>query len=217
MFSLLVWLAACSGSKDDSSGSGSGDDTAASDDSATGDDSGTSKNDDSGTDDSGTDDSGTDDSGTDDSGTDDSGCEKVAWYLDADRDGYGSGKATKSCEPPGTNWVGFAWDCNDGNAAANPGEAEICDGVDNDCDTLVDDDDKSVSDPITAYLDLDGDGFAGTPFTACVVKGGSPKRSDCDDGNAKVNPTAVEMCNGYDDDCDKLYDDDDPDLAVPCK
>jgi MYXO-CTERM domain-containing protein len=35
---------------------------------------------------------------------------------------------------------------------------------------------------------------------------------DCDDGNPNVNPDAVEVCNGRDDDCDGLTDDADPGL-----
>src|SRR5262249_5623766 len=31
-----------------------------------------------------------------------------------------------------------AGDCNDANAAIHPGAAEVCDGVDNDCDGIVD-------------------------------------------------------------------------------
>ena len=30
--------------------------------------------------------------------------------------------------------------------------------------------------------------------------------TDCDDGDADINPSASEVCNGYDDDCDELID-----------
>ena len=46
--------------------------------------------------------------------------------VDNDGDGYGTGEG---CLGP---------DCDDSNADINPGETEICDGLDNDCDSLVD-------------------------------------------------------------------------------
>ncbi len=78
-------------------------------------------------------------------------------------------------------------DCNDYNANVNPGQVEICsDGIDNNCDTLIDD--ATCSCP-----DGDGDGFT---LELC---GGT----DCDDNDANVNPVAVEIpFNGIDDDCD---------------
>ena len=36
----------------------------------------------------------------------------------------------------------FFGDCDDENEVVNPGEAEVCDGIDNDCDLLVDDQDS---------------------------------------------------------------------------
>jgi Putative metal-binding motif len=47
--------------------------------------------------------------------------------------------------------------------------------------------------------DLDGDGFA--PKGVCV--GGT----DCDDTNFAINPSAAEICNEVDDDCDGTIDD----------
>ncbi|HAD12429.1 MAG TPA: hypothetical protein DCF33_08315, partial [Saprospirales bacterium] len=44
-------------------------------------------------------------------------------------------------------------DCDDNNAAINPGAQEVCDGVDNDCDGQVDEGVKT-----TYYADADGDG-----------------------------------------------------------
>ncbi len=45
-------------------------------------------------------------------------------------------------------------DCDDADPAINPGETEICDGVDNDCDGIVDEDVTS-----TFYNDADGDTY----------------------------------------------------------
>ncbi|MCY1031921.1 MopE-related protein [Corallococcus sp. BB11-1] len=55
------------------------------------------------------------------------------WYRDADNDGYGNGGVVGyGCVQPG-GYVANASDCNDSNASMNPGHAEICDGVDNNC------------------------------------------------------------------------------------
>jgi hypothetical protein len=59
--------------------------------------------------------------------------------------------------------------------------------------------------PQTWYFDGDRDGF-GTParsVSACLRPIGFVGRAgDCNDTNASVNPSAQEVCNGLDDDCD---------------
>ncbi|HND30274.1 MAG TPA: putative metal-binding motif-containing protein, partial [Myxococcota bacterium] len=83
-------------------------------------------------------------------------------------------------------------DCDDGDSAVFPGAEERCDGLDNDCSGVVDD---NVVDGITLYTDADGDGFgddslAGTGCTAGT--GESTEGGDCDDGNAAIHPGAAE-------------------------
>ena len=89
---------------------------------------------------------------------------------------------------------------------------EVCDGVDNDCDGLVDDADE-VEGQGTWYVDDDEDGFGdsvGESVLACEAPSGSvDDASDCDDGDAEVNPAAAELCDGVDNDCDGLTDDED--------
>ncbi len=111
-----------------------------------------------------------------------------------------------------------ASDCTDVEAASNPGELEICDGLDNDCDGLTDGQDDSLIDGFTFYADADGDGFgdAASPEIACNRPVGYVVSSaDCDDGNAALSPDADETCDSLDDDCDGLVDDDDPDAELP--
>ncbi|MBP6574412.1 MAG: hypothetical protein KA230_08175, partial [Flavobacteriales bacterium] len=63
---------------------------------------------------------------------------RTTYYPDADSDGYGAtaGAITACTQPPNTVLVGG--DCADDNAAVNPSAAEICDGLDNDCDGTID-------------------------------------------------------------------------------
>ncbi|MFN8699916.1 MAG: MopE-related protein [Flavobacteriales bacterium] len=70
-----------------------------------------------------------------------SGCDytPVNWYLDTDGDGYGDNATLVSaCANPG-GYILIGNDCNDSNAAINPGASEsICDGVDNNCNAQID-------------------------------------------------------------------------------
>ncbi len=59
------------------------------------------------------------------------------YYLDADSDGYGAGAPTTVCSPP-VGYVLLSGDCDDTDPAINPAATEICDGVDNNCDGIID-------------------------------------------------------------------------------
>ncbi|MEK7253510.1 MAG: S8 family serine peptidase, partial [Bacteroidota bacterium] len=59
------------------------------------------------------------------------------YYLDGDGDGYGTGAQLMACPLP-ANAVLLNGDCNDANPNVNPGETEVCNGVDDDCNSVVD-------------------------------------------------------------------------------
>ncbi|MEL6342345.1 MAG: putative metal-binding motif-containing protein, partial [Myxococcota bacterium] len=101
-------------------------------------------------------------------------------------------------------------DCDDDNASVSPNADERCDGVDNDCDGSVDEDD--AVDASDWYADTDRDGF-GDPAasqTACEAPTGTVEnREDCDDTNKDTFPGADEFCDLIDNDCDGTSDEDD--------
>lgn len=81
-------------------------------------------------------------------------------------------------------------DCDDDNPNIHPGLIDMCDNVDNDCESLTDDQlcegQRSTDD--------DGDGM-------------SEDEGDCDDGERIIHSNANEVCgDSIDNDCDGLYD-----------
>ena len=134
------------------------------------------------------------------------------WYTDGDGDGYGdSGSSTTACDQPSGS-VSDSTDCDDTQSSVNPGETEICNEIDDDCDGDIDDDDSSVdlSTGDTFYLDSDGDGYgdSGSGAQACDAPSGySDLDTDCDDSDSAVSPAGTESCNAVDDDCDGDVDD----------
>ena len=121
------------------------------------------------------------------------------YFPDCDGDGYGAlGAAPRNgcmpLVPPDTcggvgtaAWSMQATDCDDSRASVSPGAAEVCDGLDNDCDATT----------FAFGEDDDGDGYAD------VVCGGD----DCDDECATCHPEmAAELCDGLDNDCDEVID-----------
>ncbi len=116
-----------------------------------------------------------------------------ATAIDADGDGYTSDE-----------------DCNEQDPEIHPGATEICDQVDNNCNSQTDEGFPTE----TYYPDQDGDTFGDSDgeVSACSAPDGYVTRGDdCDDTNADVNPTAVEVaCNGVDENCSGM-DDDHPD------
>ncbi|MCB9692014.1 MAG: putative metal-binding motif-containing protein [Alphaproteobacteria bacterium] len=144
------------------------------------------------------------------------GPQQLAWYLDADGDGFGaSGTLVRSpVDPsvPGTAYVLSPGDCDDTDTGRNPGAADDdCDGIDTDCDGIVDD-----ASPSTLWypdVDDDGEGASGPPVLACLAPPGHVDNpADCDDSDPTVNTSGTEACNGIDDDCDGVLPIDEVDV-----
>jgi hypothetical protein len=61
------------------------------------------------------------------------------WYADEDGDGYGDPELeVRACEQPEGYVAAGVEDCDDGEPATHPGALELTDGLDNDCDGVVD-------------------------------------------------------------------------------
>ena len=141
----------------------------------------------------------------------DTAVDAITWYLDADGDGYGSTSSTEACDPPASgDYVQNDTDCDDADSNIHPMALEICDDQDNDCDGLEDDLDPSVVNQPFWYADGDGDGFGDvlTLVQSCDGPGGyTSDNTDCNDGDGAVHPNAQEECDGIDNNCDTLIDD----------
>jgi hypothetical protein len=96
-------------------------------------------------------------------------------------------------------------DCSEQDPGINPGETDLCDSKDNDCDGTID----NGPDVQPWYLDADGDGYGKAPkfYDGCPMQGFVTRAGDCDDANATINPDAAEVCDGIDNDCSGTIDD----------
>ncbi|MBM4368669.1 MAG: FG-GAP repeat protein [Deltaproteobacteria bacterium] len=120
-------------------------------------------------------------------------------------------------------------DCDDVDADRYPGAVELCDGIDNDCNDVVDDGtyEAEVCDGVdndcdgatdedlatTWFLDGDGDGYGNDARSTedCAQPSGHvAEGADCDDGDAGLYPGAEELCDELDNDCDGSTDEDLP-------
>ncbi len=102
-------------------------------------------------------------------------------------------------------------DCDDTKKSVSPGMKELCsNGVDDDCDGLIDAKDPSCAAAAVDCPDADKDGWADCGVVGCKK---TAKCGDCDDVNSGVNPGAKEdaaaglsCLDGLDNDCDGAVD-----------
>ncbi|MED5374224.1 MAG: MopE-related protein [Myxococcota bacterium] len=138
----------------------------------------------------------------------DEGLETQTWYRDTDGDGWGDSNGPEQLCGASEGWVLQDGDCDDESDAVNPDAAEVCNGIDDDCDGVTDP--PSAEGALPWYLDTDGDGYGdGLVGTACEAPSGTADRDgDCDETDSSINPGAAEIClDLVDQNCNGLEDD----------
>ncbi|MEZ4267923.1 MAG: putative metal-binding motif-containing protein [Myxococcota bacterium] len=125
------------------------------------------------------------------------GC--VEYWQDVDKDGQGADDVAPRClcaADAAAFFVAAAGgDCDDKNAFVKQGAVEACNGRDDNCDGKTDE----------GFPDTDGDGKADC-LEVDTDGDGSADNLDCAPLDPNIFPGKSESCNGIDDDCDGLTD-----------
>ena len=137
-------------------------------------------------------------------------------YTDYDSDGYASALTLASQDLLCGNDVYEAQpaqaggDCDDYNPAINPGESELCDAVDRNCDGSAT---AGAIDTTTWYYDADADGFGEDQQALQSCSNPTAPGSnyvlitgDCEPSESDIYPTATELCDGIDQNCNSDID-----------
>ncbi len=132
----------------------------------------------------------------------------------ADNDCDGEVDEETGEDPDGDGYNACQGDCNNVNSEVYPGAPEQCNGMDDDCDGLLPDDeaDADGDDWMTCEGDCDDEDAGANPsdedgdgWSTC------DDPPDCVDDNDMISPGTEENCDdGFDNDCDGLADDADP-------
>jgi len=153
------------------------------------------------------------------------------WYNDLDKDGYSNGTTLIQCLRPlnynvSTELIETNTDCNNNNAAVHPGATEICNGIDDNCDTQTDEvspncvgatpycssgacvactQNSHCDDSIVCTNDVCNAGICTNDFSGCGCPSGLD--SECDDSNQCTDDTCVGfVCSNVDDDSNLCND-----------
>ena len=133
----------------------------------------------------------------------------VGCYIDLDGDGFGDNNAESPFDE-GT-------DCDDTRASVNPTAPELCDDLDNNCNDFIDglnDSGDYVEIPVDGFVyfvDTDGDGFGSSLQVEKRCEELPPDflslvDTDCDDFSAITYPSAPELCDQVDNNCNGFID-----------
>jgi hypothetical protein len=123
-------------------------------------------------------------------------------YTDLDEDGFGlDASVICACEADDEHTAIVGGDCDDSDPEVKPVAAELCDGVDNDCDG-----------------DIDGDFFYIAPDGSTLALGDACGEGACSGGTVRCRADGLgaecvveatpteELCDGLDNDCDGEVD-----------
>lgn len=132
-------------------------------------------------------------------------CANCYWqYRDVDGDGFGNTDSVYKKKPQ-LGYVTKKGDCDDSNAAIHPDALDTC-GTDLNCNGIPN---EGVSFS-TFFYDGDKDGYGNKndSLTSCnnTVPDYVSNSTDCNDGDIKINPAAIELLNGIDDNCNGSVD-----------
>jgi hypothetical protein len=140
------------------------------------------------------------------------------YFEDLDDDGYGNAKAGRLlCSKPVVEpYIDNTLDCDDSSAEANPKGTEKCDGLDNNCDSTID---EGLAPVKTYFRDEDGDGYGDPAVSvmACAApRGYVESNNDCDPAAFTIHPGADELCNDIDENCNMVKDENAVDVGADC-
>ncbi|MCB9618133.1 MAG: hypothetical protein H6721_28240 [Sandaracinus sp.] len=132
--------------------------------------------------------------------------------IDDDCDGFADAPGTGPGDTEDDDGDGVAdvvcggSDCDDANPFVGPRAQELCNGIDDNCDGVVDGADANA----LWYLDRDRDGYGdegSPPIESCEPQPARvPRGGDCNDEDASVRPGVRDVCDDVDQDCDGRID-----------